>query len=113
MVYERMASYVSERGGNIYLNTPVKRVINIGLRGERDRAYGRKDREHYDHIVSTMPLTLLVLGLEGVGEDVIASATVFEVPEHYSRLSECAGRKFVPRQLDLYSLAAAEGGEDH
>lgn len=73
MVYERMGSYVSENGGNIHLNTPVGRVINAGrevtgieLKDGRAAAY--------DHIVSTMPLTLLVLGLEGAGEDVIASA---------------------------------------
>jgi protoporphyrinogen oxidase len=30
--------------------------------------------EAYDHIVSTMPLTLLVLGLEGISADVTAAA---------------------------------------
>jgi protoporphyrinogen oxidase len=31
-------------------------------------------REYYDHIVSTMPLTLLVLGLDGAGAEVISAA---------------------------------------
>jgi protoporphyrinogen oxidase len=73
MVYERMASYVSERGGNVYLNTPVRRVVNAG--GEVtgvELVSGR--REYYDHIVSTMPLTLLVLGLDGAGAEVISAA---------------------------------------
>jgi protoporphyrinogen oxidase len=73
MVYERMASYVSEKGGNIYLNTPVRRVINVG-REVSGIEFKDGRTEAYDHIVSTMPLTLLVLGLEGAGEDVIASA---------------------------------------
>ena len=73
MVYRRMASYVSEKGGNVYLNAPVGRVINTG----RDvtgieLADGRA--EAYDHVVSTMPLTLLVLSLEGVSAEAAAAA---------------------------------------
>ena len=72
-VYERMASYISAKGGNIYLRMPVKRVINTGREVKGiELADGRT--ENYDHVVSTMPLTLLVLSLEGVDDDVIASA---------------------------------------
>src|SRR3990167_1545717 len=73
MVYERMASYVSERGGNIYLKSPVKRVIKIDCEVKGIELMDGK-AVTYDHIVSTMPLTLLVLGLEGVSADVIAAA---------------------------------------
>lgn len=72
-VYERMASYVSERGGNIYLKSPVKRVIKIDREAKGLELMDGK-AEAYDHIVSTMPLTLLVLGLEGVSEDAAAAA---------------------------------------
>jgi protoporphyrinogen oxidase len=73
MVYERMASYVSESGGNIYLKSPVKRVIKIDRKAKGIELMDGKT-EAYDHIVSTMPLTLLVLGLEGISADVIAAA---------------------------------------
>ncbi|HEX5220622.1 MAG TPA: FAD-dependent oxidoreductase [Verrucomicrobiae bacterium] len=59
MVYERMARAVAERGGRIFLNTPVQRVLTennvvkgIELADGSVRAY--------DHVISTMPLTLLV-----------------------------------------------------
>lgn len=73
LVYERMAAYVSKMGGNIHLNAPVKKVINTaeGAKGI-ELINGRV--EDYDHVVSTMPLTLLVLGLEGVPGEVIESA---------------------------------------
>jgi protoporphyrinogen oxidase len=73
MVYERMASYVSERGGNIYLKSPVKRVIKIDREAKGIELQDGK-AEAYDHIVSTMPLTLLVLGLEGVSAAAAAAA---------------------------------------
>ena len=72
-VYERMAAYISENGGNIHLNTPVNRVININ-----DEVSGLElnngEIKNYDHIVSTMPLTLLLLRMNGVNDNVIKSA---------------------------------------
>lgn len=73
MVYRRMASYVSEKGGNVYLNTPVRRVINVGREVKGIELMDGK-AEYYDHVVSTMPLTLLVLGLEGVSAEAAAAA---------------------------------------
>jgi protoporphyrinogen oxidase len=59
MVYERMARAIEEGGGRIYLNTPVQRVIteNHVVKGI-ELADGQM--HDYDHIISTMPLTLLV-----------------------------------------------------
>ncbi|MCI0482510.1 MAG: FAD-dependent oxidoreductase, partial [Candidatus Dadabacteria bacterium] len=73
MVYERMASYLSERGGNIYLKSPVKRVIKIDREAKGLELMDGKVGA-YDHIVSTIPLTLLVLGLEGVSAEAAAAA---------------------------------------
>jgi protoporphyrinogen oxidase len=72
-VYERMASFVSRNGGNIYLNTPIDRVMNFdgGVRG-LELVNGIV--ENYDHVVSSMPLTQLVLRLKGADESVINSA---------------------------------------
>jgi len=72
-VYERMASFVSRNGGNIYLNAPVMRVINVD--GEvRGLELMNGIVKNYDHIVSSMPLTQLVVGLDGADESVICSA---------------------------------------
>lgn len=73
MVYERMADYVSQNGGSVHLDTPVRRVVNDGMKALGiELADGRV--EAYDHVVSTMPLTLLVLGLEGVSAEVSTAA---------------------------------------
>ncbi len=59
MIYERMAQYVRERGGNVYLNNPVHTAVV-----EDGRVWGiiteGGDTVPYDHVVSSMPLTLLV-----------------------------------------------------
>ena len=73
IVYERMAARVSDNGGAVYLNTPVKRVVNDG---NRVRGLELMDGtlKEYDHVVSTMPITQLVSRLDGVGEDVKTAA---------------------------------------
>jgi len=65
MVYERMADYVRGLGGQVHLHTPVLRVEQrknrvVGLQTEPGRT------RPFDQIISTMPLTLLVQGLEDV-----------------------------------------------
>ena len=68
-VYEKMAQRVRAAGGRVALRTPVKRVVNDGfaVRG-LELADGRF--ESCDHVVSTMPLTLLVRGLGNVPPEV-------------------------------------------
>lgn len=62
MVYERMARKIEETGSEVFLNTPVKRVIRRG-----DQAIGLElasgETKSYDHIISSMPITDLVQGL--------------------------------------------------
>ena len=64
MVYERMARGVRRRGGRVHLECPVRRVMH-----DERRVYGLEleggGRRHFERVVSTMPLTLLV---EGLGE---------------------------------------------
>ncbi|MGH7435439.1 MAG: FAD-dependent oxidoreductase [Polyangiaceae bacterium] len=68
-VYERMAARVVAAGGTVSLNRPVKRVVREGARVTGlelvDGTY-----EAFDHVISTMPLTLLVRGLGDADEGV-------------------------------------------
>lgn len=72
-VYERMAAFVSERGGAVNLSTPVRRVVNDGFHVRGLELMDGTVRE-YEHMVSTMPLTQLVSRLDGVSESVLAAA---------------------------------------
>ncbi|QDV39645.1 FAD-dependent oxidoreductase [Tautonia plasticadhaerens] len=62
MIYERMADAVREAGGRVHLGARVRRVLHQegSVRG-LELADG--DRVGFDHVISTMPLTLLVRGL--------------------------------------------------
>ena len=73
MVYERMAKFVKNKGGNILFNTPVKRVLT-----RNNKAYGIELQDgtikEYDHIVSSMPLSLMVTRLPEVPENIKLAA---------------------------------------
>jgi len=71
-VYEKMAERVRAAGGQIQLRAPVRRVLHDGfqVRG-LELVDGREDP--CDHVISTMPLTLLVRGLGDVPSDVSAA----------------------------------------
>ena len=73
LVYERMAEYILTNGGKINLNAPVNRVLNSGRDVSGLELKGGAVKK-YDHIVSTMPLTQMVMRLDGVAQDVIESA---------------------------------------
>ncbi|MCA9224652.1 MAG: FAD-dependent oxidoreductase [Planctomycetales bacterium] len=72
MVYERMAEFI-DAVGELHLNCPVRRVLTTD-----GRAHGLElvdgTRRECDHIISTMPLNLLIKGLEGVPEAVSRAA---------------------------------------
>jgi protoporphyrinogen oxidase len=81
MVYQRMAEYVRAHGGKVHTDTPVARVLSEPLYGQPSggcRALGVEladlRRFRFDHVVSTMPLTLMIRGLAGVPQDVQAAA---------------------------------------
>ena len=73
MVYERMAERTEAMGGTIHLNSPVRRVMAEDGRATALELMSGEQRP-YDHIVSTMPITLLVKGLEGVPDRVREAA---------------------------------------
>jgi protoporphyrinogen oxidase len=76
-VYEKMADRLRDCGGDIHLECPVRRILHeaFHVKGIELRS-GRV--EHFDHVVSTMPLTNLVRGLSDVPVDVQASAAALQ-----------------------------------
>ncbi len=69
MIYERMADFIRSKGSRVLLNTPVHRVITESNRAVAIELEGGKT-ERYDHIVSSMPITLLVSRLPEVPENI-------------------------------------------
>ncbi len=70
-LYERAAKYIIERGGTVQIESPVKKVL---LDKNSEKVIGVELRDGVvrkaDHVVSTMPLTLLVKGFDDVPENV-------------------------------------------
>jgi len=69
MVYERMAERIAAMGGAVYTECAVRRVLVrdrrvVGLVDERGVEHA------FDHVVSTMPLTVMVAGLPDLPEPV-------------------------------------------
>lgn len=73
VVYERMAQKIEEAGGVIHLNTKVNRVTTTNgvAKGILLEDGSTLD---YDHIISSMPLTLLVTRLTDVPDQVVNHA---------------------------------------
>lgn len=70
IVYERIADRLTASGGQVLLNRPIRRVLTEdGCVNGLSSVDGLK--EQYDHIVSTMPITLLVQGLSNVPQPVL------------------------------------------
>src|ERR1041384_1500035 len=72
-VYEKMADFIRKKGGNVYLKTPVKRVLTKDNKAYAIELEDGTIRE-YDHIVSSMPLSLMVTRLPDVPEKVKQAA---------------------------------------
>jgi protoporphyrinogen oxidase len=69
MVYERMASAVERAGSSVHLRTPIRRVlVEDGAAVGVELMSGEVRR--YSEVVSTMPLTLLIKGLDEVPEPI-------------------------------------------
>jgi len=73
-VYSAMAERVRENGGSINLNTPVRR---IAIRPDQKLAlaFEAGTSRNYAHVLSTMPLTLLIRSLPEVPETVLQAAS--------------------------------------
>lgn len=77
MIYERMEQYIRNNGGSVYLNTPVKRVLK---EGDKVNAIELMDGTtmQYDHVVSSMPFTVMVKQLPGVPENIVSLANTLK-----------------------------------
>jgi len=69
-VYENMHRKITERGGIVYLNKGVERV-NTREGTARSLTLETGETREYDHIVSTMPISLLVSRLPEVPESIV------------------------------------------
>ncbi len=73
MVYERMADFVKAKGFGVFLNTAVKKILN-----DRNVVYGLEladgAQKKYDHVISTMPLTTMVLGFNNLPPEIKSAA---------------------------------------
>jgi protoporphyrinogen oxidase len=65
MIYERMADYVNSHGGKVHLKSPVYSVTTEN-EGGNEIVLENGVTKPFDHIISTMPLTLLVNRLPDV-----------------------------------------------
>lgn len=72
-VYENMQEKIRERGGKVFLNSGVERVITKEGKLCFLKLEDGSEKE-YDHVVSTMPLSLLVERLPEVPADVFESS---------------------------------------
>ena len=72
-VYETLARRITAGGGRVHLRAPVARVVVEGRRVAGLATEG-DSRIPFDHVISTMPLTLLVKGLGDVPPAVAAAA---------------------------------------
>ncbi len=76
-VYEKMAERVRANGGEVRLERPVRHIVHEGF-DVRAVELANGSSETFDHVISTMPLTDLVRGLEDVPADVQASADALQ-----------------------------------
>lgn len=60
LVYERMANAITEHDGQLKLSTPVKAVIPVYNNAKPQVQLVSGECIDYDHVISTMPITLLV-----------------------------------------------------
>src|SRR5690606_22538472 len=72
MIYDRMAQFVTNGGGKILLNSPVRKITPEGQGFTLTTTDGQS--VFYDQVISSMPLTLLLKGLPDVPEDVRMAA---------------------------------------
>lgn len=69
MVYERMANFVSQSGNNVFVKTPVYRVLTKDQKVIGIELLDGKI-ELYDHVISSMPYTLMVNRLPDVPQHI-------------------------------------------
>lgn len=73
MIYDRMRAEIEARGGRVFTNAPIRRVVTASRRAVALELEDGKLRG-FDHIVSTMPLSHLVSRMGGASIPIRASA---------------------------------------
>ena len=73
IVYERMADSIMKKGGKVHLNTPVNRIITQEGKACAIELETGQIME-FDHVVSSMPLTQMVMRLPEVPEAIKTAA---------------------------------------
>ena len=100
-VYERMADRVRALGGEIRLKSPVRRVVRDGFE-VRGLELVDGQVEACDHVISTMPLTLLVRGLGDIPPEVQRLGRQPAFPQHGARLFARRRQRPVSRSMGLH-----------
>jgi len=72
-IYERATDYIKNHGGKVNLQTPVKRVVLDAHRIAKGIELEDGRTVSADYVISTMPLTTMVRGLDNVPESVVKS----------------------------------------
>lgn len=96
LVYERMADMVNAVGA-VHLNRPIKRVLHSNRRVSGVELADGTHRQ-FDHVISTMPLTLLVRGLDDVPETVSRAASSLKFRNTILAYLHIDGDKLFPDQ---------------
>ncbi len=72
MVYERMAAFITSKGGNVFTSTPVRK-LSMKEGAVTSLVLESGEQKPYDHLISSMPITILVKNLEEVPAHVLQS----------------------------------------
>ncbi len=73
MIYENMRSFIEKNGSNVFLKAPVNRILTDDNRATSiEMASG--EVHQFDHVISTMPLSLMVDRLPSVPADIKQAA---------------------------------------
>ena len=95
MIYERLKEKIEAGGGKVHLSTPIHAFVKeddkvVGIR----RADGEEKK--FDHIISTMPLTLMVKGLSDVPKDILDHAAALKFRNTILVFLEVKGKDLFP-----------------
>ncbi len=69
MVYEKMCQAILAKGHQIHFNTPVRKVITKQNKAKGLITYNG-EVEEFDHVVSSMPISLLIKSMEDVPDSI-------------------------------------------
>ncbi len=70
MIYVRMAEFVKQKGGNVFLKTPIEKIITDNKVAKGITLTDGTSKE-YDVVISSMPLTLMVSRLAETPQNII------------------------------------------